>query len=92
MPGKLDQLEDQGFIQRIPDADDRRAIRLGTTDSGRALIDEAFTTSLAVYQSMLTEFSVTEAKELDTLLDKLVAHLDELSGLSRPWSVGPGGR
>lgn len=41
---------------------------------------------------MLTEFSVTEAKELDTLLDKLVARLDELSGLSRPWSVGPGGR
>jgi DNA-binding MarR family transcriptional regulator len=45
MTGKLDRLEEQGLIQRTPDPADRRAIRLGITDSGRTLIDEAFTTS-----------------------------------------------
>ena len=43
MTGKLDRLERHGFIQRSPDPEDRRAIRLWMTDSGRALIDEAFT-------------------------------------------------
>jgi DNA-binding MarR family transcriptional regulator len=61
MTGKLDRLERKGLIQRTPDADDRRAIRLGITDSGRALIDEAFTTSRSVYQSMLEELTTMEA-------------------------------
>lgn len=86
MTGKLDRLERQGLIQRSPDPDDRRAIKLGITDSGRALIDEAFTTSLAVYQSMLNEFSPTEVKNFEALLEKLLTRLDQLSGLSQPWT------
>lgn len=85
MTGKLDRLERQGLIQRSPDPEDRRAIRLGITDSGRALIDEAFTTSLSVYQSMLSEFSPTEVKHCEALLEKLLTRLDHLSGLSQPW-------
>jgi hypothetical protein len=49
------------------------------------LIDDAFTTSLSVYQSMLSEFSPTEAKHLETLLEKVLARLDHLSGVSQPW-------
>jgi len=86
MTGKLDRLERQGLIYRSPDPEDRRAIRLGITDSGRALIDEAFTTSLSVYQSMLSEFSPTEVKNLEALLEKLLTRLDHLSGLSQPWT------
>jgi DNA-binding MarR family transcriptional regulator len=86
MTGKLDRLERQGLIQRSPDPEDRRAIRLGITDSGRALIDEAFTTSLSVYQSMLSDFSPTEVKNCEALLEKLLTRLDQLSGLSQPWN------
>ena len=86
MTGKLDRLERQGLIQRSPDPEDRRAIRLGITDSGRVLIDEAFTTSLSVYQSMLDEFSPTEVKDFEALLEKLLTRLDHLSGLSEPWA------
>jgi len=86
MTGKLDRLERQGLIQRSPDPEDRRAIRLGITDSGRALIDEAFTTSLSVYQSMLSEFSPSEVKNCEALLEKLLTRLDHLSGLSQPWT------
>ena len=86
MTGKLDRLERQGLIQRSPDPDDRRAIKLGITDFGRTLIDEAFTTSLSVYQSMLNEFSPTEVKNFEALLEKLLERLDHLSGLSQPWT------
>lgn len=86
MTGKLDRLERQGLIQRSPDPEDRRAIRLGITVSGRALIDEAFTTSLSVYQSMLDEFSPAEVKNFEALLEKLLTRLDHLSGLSQPWT------
>jgi DNA-binding MarR family transcriptional regulator len=86
MTGKLDRLERQGLVQRTPDPEDRRAIRLGITDSGRNLIDKAFTTSLSVYQSMLNEFSPTEVKNFEALLEKLLTRLDHLSGLSQPWT------
>lgn len=88
MTGKLDRLERQGLVERTPDREDRRAIRLGITDSGRTLVDEAFTTSLSVYQSMLEGFTPTEAKELEALLEKLLTRLDELSVMTRPWSGG----
>lgn len=65
MTGKLDRLERQGLVERTPEPQDRRAIRLGITDSGRTLLDEGFTTSLSVYKSLLEEFTPTEAKDLD---------------------------
>lgn len=87
MTGKLDRLERQGLVQRTPDREDRRAIRLGITDSGRALVDQAFTTSLSVYQSMLEGFTPTEAKDLEVLLEKILTQLDELSVMTRPWGA-----
>jgi DNA-binding MarR family transcriptional regulator len=86
MTGKIDRLEQQGLIHRTPDPEDRRAIRLGITDAGQALIDGAFTTSLSVYQSMLDEFTPTEVKNLEALLEKLLTRLDELSVMQQPWT------
>ena len=86
MTGKLDRLERQGLVQRTPDSEDRRAIRLGITDAGQALIDQAFTTSLSVYQSMLDGFTPTEAKDFEALLNKLLTRLDELSVMQQPWT------
>jgi DNA-binding MarR family transcriptional regulator len=86
MTGKLDRLERQGLVLRTPDPEDRRAIRLGITDAGRTLIDQAFTTSLSVYQTMLDEFTPSEVKDFEALLEKLLTRLDQLSGLSQPWT------
>jgi len=86
MTGKLDRLERQGLVQRTPDPEDRRAIRLGITDAGRALIDHAFTTSLSVYRSMLEGLTATEEKDFEALLDKLLTRLDELSAMQQPWA------
>jgi hypothetical protein len=68
-------------------ARDRRATRLGITDSGRALFDEAFTTCLRLYESILEEFTPSEVKNFDALLEKLVTRLDELSGIRQPWGT-----
>jgi DNA-binding MarR family transcriptional regulator len=87
MTGKLDRLEDQGLIERKPDPDDRRAIRLGMTEAGRTVIDEAFDTYLRVYESMVNGFSPDELTRLDALLDKLLTRLDELSDMRQPWDV-----
>jgi DNA-binding MarR family transcriptional regulator len=37
----LDELQEQGYIERLPDPDDRRARLLAITDEGRALKDAA---------------------------------------------------
>jgi DNA-binding MarR family transcriptional regulator len=87
MTGKLDRLEEQGVIQRTPDPDDRRAIRLGITETGRALIDKAFDTALWVYESMVDGFTPNEMKRLDALLEKLLTRLDELSAMRQPWGA-----
>jgi DNA-binding MarR family transcriptional regulator len=60
MTGKLDRLEEQGLIQRLRDPEDRRVVGLRVTDSGRRLIDEAFRSSLEVYESILDELSPAE--------------------------------
>jgi DNA-binding MarR family transcriptional regulator len=36
----LDELQERGYIERIPDPDDRRARLLAITDSGRSIKDE----------------------------------------------------
>jgi DNA-binding MarR family transcriptional regulator len=79
MTGKLDRLEEQGLIQRLPDPEDRRVIRLRVTNSGRKTIDEAFRSSLGVYESMLHEMSPNEREQLATLLGKLLTRLDHLA-------------
>jgi DNA-binding MarR family transcriptional regulator len=87
MTGKLDRLEEQGLIQRTPDPNDRRAVGLGITDSGRALVDDAFTKNLSVYESILDDLSSTEVKDLTALLDKLLKRMDHLSRMREPWTT-----
>lgn len=85
MTGKLDRLEEQGLIERGQDPEDRRAIRLGITDAGRSLIDQAFSTSARVYEAMLEGFTAREREQLGELLDKLLIRLDELFERRQPW-------
>lgn len=86
MTGKLDRLEDQGLIQRLQDLEDRRAVRLRVTDIGRRVIDEAFSSSLRIYESMLAELSPAEGEKLATLLKKLLKRLDHLAKSKQTWA------
>jgi len=80
MTGKLDRLEAQGLVQRLPDPDDRRAIKLGLTESGRIAIDHAFEMSVDLYDAMIP--SVFDSVEM--LEQNLKALLEHLQGIVQP--------
>jgi DNA-binding MarR family transcriptional regulator len=41
LSGLADRLETRGLIRRWPDSDDRRVVRVGLTDAGSSVLDEA---------------------------------------------------
>jgi DNA-binding MarR family transcriptional regulator len=77
MTSRLDRLEGLGLIARAPDPRDRRALRAGLTEKGRALIDEAVTAHVENEAMVTSALSRAEQEELDALLAKLLAGLPE---------------
>jgi len=61
----VDVLVNKGFIQRMPDARDRRHVQLTLTDSGNALLDAIFADT---YQWMMQLLSPMSAEELHNLV------------------------
>jgi DNA-binding MarR family transcriptional regulator len=60
----VDRAEAAGLVQRRPDRDDQRIVRLGLTTLGQARVEA------------LTELHLSELARLAPLLDRLVAGLD----------------
>jgi DNA-binding MarR family transcriptional regulator len=69
--GVLDRLERAGHVTRQRDLDDRRAVRLELTDSGRVLVDE-MSESLKKHITNVLEGVKPRTRE------KLIHQLDEL--------------
>lgn len=76
LTAKLDRLENQGLIERIPDASDRRALRLRITPAGRRLADRAFLKTLDVYREMLAEQSPADLAALSARLELVLRAID----------------
>lgn len=87
MTSKLDRLENYGLIERAADASDRRIIRVSLTERGRRIADEAFRTSLSLYDNAVAELSENERRELDALLSKLLGRLEELANTRQAWNT-----
>jgi len=60
----VDKLEDRGLVERGPDPDDRRALRVELKPAGRKLIGRLFPTHA---QEVVELFSVLSAKEQQQL-------------------------
>lgn len=74
MTGRLDRLEQAGWLRRSPDPDDRRGLRITLTDDGLRLIDQAVEAGLAVQRTALSQsLTPEEVDALETLLRKLSA-------------------
>ena len=69
----LDKLEQRGYLKRVPDADDRRALRLELTTPGRALRKRVIGYCDAVASRT---FACTTMKEREQLQDVLTRVLD----------------
>ena len=79
MTNRIDRLEEMGLVERIPDADDRRGIRVVLTARGRAVIDDAVRDHLENERRMLDVLSHSERRVLPELLRTLLLHLGDLA-------------
>lgn len=71
MTGRLDKLEHQGLIVRIPAPDDRRVTYAQLTDTGMALIDRVISAHLEQEEKMLAELTEDQRQYLATCLATL---------------------
>ena len=76
MTGRLDKLERMGLIGRSPDPYDRRGLRVGLTDRGRAIVDEAVVAGLEAQSAVLAGLSAADRRRLAALLRDVLAAAD----------------
>lgn len=76
MTGRLDRLESAKLVRRIADAEDRRAVRVALTDSGRKLIDTVVTAHTENETRMLSVLSAKDRRELDRIARVLLGSLE----------------
>lgn len=77
MTNRLDRLEKQGLVQRVPNPEDGRGTLVELSDAGLALIDEAVGAHVENQRQVLCALSDAEQEQLAGLLEKLLANLPE---------------
>ena len=77
MTRMLDRLEAKGLIRRNRSADDRRLVYLELTDEGCALYPRMRELSLGVANRFLRGFTKAEARQLESLLTRMLENAQE---------------
>lgn len=72
MTRMLDRLESKGLLRRRRSADDRRLVHLELTEEGKAAYPRMREMSMAVANGFLRGFSRTEARQLESLLARMI--------------------
>lgn len=73
MTNRLNKLEKQGLVERLPDPDDRRSLLVRLTDDGYRLISQAITEHVDTEAQLLAALSEDEQQQLNSLLKKWLA-------------------
>ena len=73
---RIDRLESAGLVERLPDASDRRSIRVRLTAAGRERVDAALTDLLDRERHLLAALPAADRHHLATLLKSLVMPFD----------------
>ncbi|MGW5381731.1 MarR family winged helix-turn-helix transcriptional regulator [Nocardia sp. NPDC003963] len=76
MTGRLDRLESAGYVRRIADTGDRRAVLVSLTADGRELVDRVVTEHIANETRMLSALTAADRRELDRIAGKLLTALE----------------
>jgi DNA-binding MarR family transcriptional regulator len=77
MTRMLDRLEGKGLIRRTRSPDDRRLVHLELTDEGRAAWPRMRELALAVANRFLRGFTKAEARQLESLLARMLENAQE---------------
>ncbi|WP_100445651.1 MarR family winged helix-turn-helix transcriptional regulator [Glycomyces xiaoerkulensis] len=77
LTGRLDKLERAGLVERLPDPDDRRGLRVRLTEPGMEAVEGAVRAGLGVTESALSALESDERRQLGELLRKLHAAFED---------------
>ena len=83
MTRMLDRLEGKGLIRRNRSPDDRRLVHLELTEEGRAAYPRMRELALAVANRFLRGFTKTEARQLESLLARMLENAQEPAARAR---------
>lgn len=82
MTNCLDRLEGAKLIRRVPDPEDRRGVLVELSPSGREMIDRAVSEEALKEIGLFTALSAKELVQLNRLLRKVLASLEDRFGAS----------
>jgi DNA-binding MarR family transcriptional regulator len=76
-------LEENGYLSRTDDPDDRRATRIDLTERGRAVLEESVRARVAVIDAATADWSEADRETLETLMTRLAESIDRQAAESR---------
>ncbi len=78
MTNRVDRLEERGFVERLPDPNDRRGVLVRLTDAGRTAVDGALDGLLEREADLLAGLDTGDRKQLAALLRALVVGFESV--------------
>ena len=76
MTNRIDRLESRGLVNRQPDPNDRRGVRVRLTPRGKDSVDSALADLLDSEQELLAALTTRQQDQLSTLLRSLVVSFE----------------
>ncbi|MDA2975256.1 MAG: MarR family transcriptional regulator [Actinomycetota bacterium] len=76
MTNRMDQLEKRNLVSRRPDPADGRSVIVSLTETGKQLVDAAFSNLLEIEAELLADLSKADQAELATLLRSLTVQFN----------------
>jgi DNA-binding MarR family transcriptional regulator len=83
MSNRLNRLEQQGLLRRVPDPADGRGVIVELTPAGKRLVERVIAEHLENERRLTAALSRGEQRELAALLRKLLAGLEPGDGSRR---------
>jgi DNA-binding MarR family transcriptional regulator len=77
MTNRLDQLEKAGLVRRLPDPEDRRALKVELTDKGHQLWVDSIKAQAGKEARLAAALDARELAQLNKLLRKVLAGLED---------------
>lgn len=71
MTNRIDRLEKRGLVSRRPDPVDGRSVIVSLTESGKLLVDSAFSELLKLEAELLADLPLNQQEKLAELLSEL---------------------
>lgn len=72
MTNRVDRLTARGYVERLPDPNDRRGVLVRLTPEGKVAVDRAFEALLEAERQLMPDFGPDDREQLATLLRRLL--------------------